>query len=78
MTKGKTEIAVDMCKGCGLCLDACKFKVIELSRQGQTNKYGYRYLTVARPEHCTGCGMCALMCPDSAITVWRRAAKSVE
>ena len=76
MAKGKTETDIDMCKGCGLCLTACKSNVIKLSEQGQANKYGYRYLMVAHPEQCTGCGMCALMCPDSAITVWHSTAKS--
>lgn len=75
MAKGKIVIDVDMCKGCGLCLTACKFDVIKLSEQGQSNKHGYRYLTAAHPEQCTGCGMCALMCPDSAISVWRSTKK---
>ncbi|MEI6167062.1 MAG: ferredoxin family protein [bacterium] len=71
MAKGKIEIDVDLCKGCGLCVRACPSDVIQISEQGQTNKYGYRYMTAARPPQCTGCGMCRLMCPDSAITVWR-------
>jgi len=75
MAKGKIEIDIEMCKGCGLCLVACKFNVIKTARQGQVNKYGYRYTEVVHPDHCTGCGMCALMCPDSAITVWRSSSK---
>jgi len=73
MAKGKIEINIELCKGCGVCLAACKFNVTKLSGQGQANKSGYRYLVADHPERCTGCGMCALMCPDSAITVWRSA-----
>ncbi len=76
MAKGKIKIEADLCKGCGLCLVACKFDVIKLSKQGQTNKYGYQYTEVTRPEQCTGCTLCALMCPDSAVTVWREIEKS--
>ncbi len=75
MAEGKIEIDKDRCKGCGLCYSACKFGVIKVSGQGQTNKHGYCYLEAAHPEKCTGCGMCALMCPDSAITVWRSVAR---
>ena len=50
MAKGKIEIDIDMCKGCGLCLAACKFGVTKLSKQGQANKSGYRYLVAAHPE----------------------------
>ncbi|MEI8139385.1 MAG: ferredoxin family protein [bacterium] len=71
MAKGKTEIDMDLCKGCGLCLTACKFNVLKLSNPEQVNKYGYRFMVSAQPELCTGCGLCALMCPDSAISVWR-------
>lgn len=76
MAKGKIEIDIDMCKGCGLCLTACKFNVIKLSDKDKANKYGSRYLVAERPEQCTGCGMCALMCPDSAIAVWRAIKKT--
>lgn len=76
MAKGKVEIDMDMCKGCGICLTACKFDVLKLSEQGQANKFGLRHMEAVRPGQCTGCGMCALMCPDSAITVWRAAKTS--
>ena len=57
MARGKIEIDIDMRKGCGLCLSACKFNVIKLVDQGQANKYGYPYLVADKPDQCTGCSM---------------------
>jgi 2-oxoglutarate ferredoxin oxidoreductase subunit delta len=75
MAKGKIEIDVDKCKGCGLCITACKYDVITLSAAEDTNVQGYRHLEAVHPGQCVGCGMCALMCPDSALTVWRESNK---
>jgi 2-oxoglutarate ferredoxin oxidoreductase subunit delta len=71
MAKGKVEIDVDKCKGCELCMTACKYGVIALSAPDKTNVQGYRHLVAVQPDQCIGCGMCALMCPDSVLTVWR-------
>ncbi|MFH0939960.1 MAG: 4Fe-4S binding protein [Planctomycetota bacterium] len=68
--KGKIEIRIDHCKGCQLCMSACKFNCIQLSPETQTNKYGYRYGLVVN-EQCSGCTLCAMMCPDQAIDVYR-------
>ena len=71
MAKGKIEIDVDKCKGCELCITACKYGVIALSSPGKTNVQGRRHLVAVQPDQCIGCAMCALMCPDSVLTVWR-------
>ncbi len=71
MAKGKIEVDIHMCKGCGLCLSACQSNVIKRVDPGQANKYGYPYVVADKPDQCTGCSKCALMCPDCAITVWR-------
>ncbi|MBA4369343.1 MAG: ferredoxin [Desulfobacterium sp.] len=68
--KGKIEVRIEHCKGCGLCLTACKQNSIALSPVDQTNSYGYPYLKMIN-ENCTGCTMCAIMCPDQAIDVYR-------
>lgn len=75
MAKGKIEIDRDKCKGCELCVTACKYGVIALSPTGQTNVQGYRHLVAVHPDQCVGCGMCALMCPDAVLTVWREVNK---
>ena len=71
MAKGRIEVDKDKCKGCELCLTACKFSVIALSEPEKVNAFGYNYLTAVAPDKCTGCALCAQMCPDSAIEVYR-------
>lgn len=46
------------CKGCGVCVEACIFKQIDII-DGQA----------VIGEECKGCGRCAAVCPNRAITV---------
>ena len=57
-----------VCKGCGLCADACPKNVISLSRM---NANGYYVAEAVNPQNCIGCAFCAIMCPDCAIEVER-------
>lgn len=66
--KGRIEIDIQRCKGCELCINACKEKAISLS--GNINIKGYRY-AVANNDLCNGCVNCALVCPDAVINVYR-------
>jgi len=66
--KGKVEIEIQKCKGCELCISACKEKVLSLS--DSINIKGYRYI-ITNNDSCTGCVNCALVCPDAVITVYR-------
>ena len=70
--RGKVAIDVEECKGCGLCVESCPPKCLELSPE--LSHYG------VHPAHytghdCTGCGICFYCCPEpGAITVFRLAA----
>ena len=69
--RGRLQIDVDECKGCGLCIEACPPKVIRMNEK--LNHYGYRTAVYAG-SGCTGCGICFLACPEpGAITVLRAA-----
>ena len=72
--KGRVEIDIQKCKGCELCISACKEKVLSLS--GSINLKGYRYI-IADNNTCTGCVNCALVCPDAVITVFRTHKKKI-
>ena len=65
----KVTIAVDTCKGCGLCVNACPKNVLKLS-ETVSNKNGYFIAEVVNDD-CIGRASCAVMCPDVAITVER-------
>lgn len=62
-SKGQSKVTVypDWCKGCGVCVEFCPKKVLELDSQGKSS--------VVREEDCIHCGFCELHCPDFAIVV---------
>jgi len=66
--RGKVTIHVEECKGCGLCIESCPPKCLELAPE--LSEYGVhpaRYLG----HDCTGCGICFYCCPEpGAITVY--------
>ena len=73
---GLVVVNVEECKGCGLCVEACPPKVLELTKE--LSHYG------VHPAHyissgCTGCGICFYACPEpGAITVYRARRQKTE
>ncbi len=67
--RGKVTIDINECKGCGLCVEACPPKCLEL--EPGLSAYGVHpahYLGV----NCAGCGICFYTCPEpGAITVYK-------
>ncbi|QQS48974.1 MAG: 4Fe-4S dicluster domain-containing protein [Acidobacteriota bacterium] len=66
--RGRVEVSIEECKGCGLCVEACPPHVLGMSER--LNGRGYHpaeYLG----SGCTGCGICFYACPEpGAITVF--------
>ncbi len=63
------EFASAVCKGCGLCIEACPEHIIEFAEV-----FNQRGVRPARLMHdalaqCSACGNCAVACPDSAVEV---------
>lgn len=57
----KIEVWDRWCKGCGICADLCRRKVLSIDSRGK--------VMVTNPGACTGCGECEIHCPDFAITL---------
>jgi 2-oxoglutarate ferredoxin oxidoreductase subunit delta len=66
---GKVTFNEDVCKGCGLCMEACPKHIIQFS--DKLNLKGYHFATVSDEamDECIACTFCAIMCPDVAIEV---------
>ena len=69
MIRGTIIVATEICKACELCITACPQDCLELSPF--LNSKGYRYVQL-KNDSCTGCINCAIVCPDSALTVYRQ------
>lgn len=68
--KGVVVVDTERCKGCAVCVVACPFDVLALSKE--VNGKGYPFADKVHPDACTGCANCAIVCPDSCITVYRQ------
>jgi 2-oxoglutarate ferredoxin oxidoreductase subunit delta len=69
MIRGTVIIGLEVCKGCELCINACPQESLGLSTHINLN--GYKYAELVK-DNCTGCINCAIICPESAITVYRQ------
>jgi NAD-dependent dihydropyrimidine dehydrogenase PreA subunit len=68
--RGRIEVRVDECKGCGLCVLACPIHLISSAKR--INRQGY-HPAVYLGRGCTACGICFYVCPEpAAITVYKR------
>lgn len=63
------EVNIEKCKGCGLCVTACPFKLIKMSEK--INSTGNFYALQTDKEKCVGCALCGTMCPDACIAVFK-------
>lgn len=70
MAKGKVSFNEDRCKGCGLCIEVCPVKILQIDKN-KINQKGYNPAVVVDESKCVGCASCAMMCPDVVITVER-------
>ena len=64
----KVTFNTERCKGCGLCIEVCPKKILELD-QSSLNAKGYHPAKVTDQSKCIACAMCATMCPDCVIKV---------
>jgi 2-oxoglutarate ferredoxin oxidoreductase subunit delta len=67
LTRGTVTINAEQCKGCELCIPACRPGVLRMG--DSTNTHGFLY-----PElmpGCTGCRACHDVCPDFVFDVFK-------
>ena len=74
LKKGFIRINRELCKGCGLCVEACPKRSIRISNNLNIKGYHpaeYTEKEKSKNRKCTGCALCAIICPDIAIEVFR-------
>jgi len=69
MPKGKVEILLEYCKGCGLCVAACPTGALEIA--GELGPLGVHPARPVEGATCRLCRNCTAMCPDAAIRLIR-------
>ncbi|MDR3129501.1 MAG: 4Fe-4S binding protein [Tannerellaceae bacterium] len=69
--RGVVLIDKERCKGCELCIASCGAGVLRLS-DGVVNGRGYPYVEEHPKGECIGCANCGEVCPEGALTIYRR------
>lgn len=64
---GNWTIFLDLCKGCGLCVERCPFGALAFSSE-DLGIYSAPAVKVD-PAKCTLCQICEQICPDCALRV---------
>ena len=64
--QGRLTVAIERCRGCGLCVRVCPAAALELTRLD-----GGGLRMAVHHQRCAVCGLCELACPADAI--WRLA-----
>ncbi len=62
---GELHINVELCKGCGFCVEYCPLEILALTKE--FNRKGYHYPCVVKESDCVNCNLCETICPDFAI-----------
>jgi 2-oxoglutarate ferredoxin oxidoreductase subunit delta len=65
--RGTVVMALERCKGCGLCVPVCMPRVLEMTDERNAKGYVLPRLL----DGCTGCRACADICPDYVFEVYR-------
>jgi len=68
MGKGTAVVDYQACMACGVCVVACPFSYLALSKtdiDAQQNSYP----ALVEDHQCTGCGLCAQACPMDSISI---------
>lgn len=66
-TRGTVTINVEQCKGCELCIPACRPGVLRMT--DKINQHGFAYPELL--EGCTACRACYDICPDFVFDVFK-------
>lgn len=63
------KIKEKYCKGCLLCIPVCQNESLVIS--DIINEQGLHPVKFREDAECDGCKKCAIMCPDTAIEIYR-------
>lgn len=58
------KLVTKRCKGCGICVNFCPKKVLEVTEVGKCA------IIKDKEKDCIQCGQCEMRCPDYAI-LWK-------
>jgi electron transport complex protein RnfB len=62
----RAVVDADACTGCGVCLDRCQVRAIDMNGVASVN------------ERCIGCGLCVSACPAESVKLARRDRDEIE